>query len=251
MPYFYHPNPDEGYFDEEESKHIAKVLRHRQGQELDLIDGKGGLYKIRLTSTSFDRVEFTVLESSLIKRSVPEIQVLVGVLKSDERMEWMVEKLTEIGVSQIHLCQMARSEGKFPKSQRLQKILISSLKQSRQYWLPKLYYHQSIGEFLDMTRSAHGLKLIAHLMSEYPTHSLLDIKNDNAIVDDFIKLIIGPEGDLSRDEAILAFNQGFQSVTFGKNVLRTETAAIYGASLCNALWAEHPSSAKTVRTDRL
>lgn len=228
MPIFFHATPQSGVFNQEESRHIAKVLRHRPGDALTITNGHGESFEVVLISTSYQEVRFEITKSHIEPISANQLHIIIGVLKSDERMEWMLEKLTEIGCDEISLCVMDRTEGKPPKRERVDRIMISALKQSGRCRLPSVNYFASLASALQSVQPSEN-KAVAHLSKAHPQKKFSSwVANHRTNVRSSI--IIGPEGDLSSNEIDLCLSQNFEPITLGNHVLRTETAALWVAA---------------------
>jgi len=215
---------------EETSKHIVQVLRMQNGERLNLTDGVGNIY---LSTISDNNKRSCVVEINSIlntEKPLPDIIIGISILKNASRFEWFLEKATEIGVNEIVPLLCERTERAHFRHERMNGILISAMLQSQQTWLPIL--HQPI-KFSDLVISQfdNSLKFIAHCEEEKKqsiTHHSIS-KSSNQII------LIGPEGDFSKEEIALALQNNFIPVTLGKTRLRSETAGIVAATLlCNA-----------------
>ncbi len=222
--YFYTPNVKSS--DElpcDEAQHASRVLRLKECDEINLIDGNGCFYKAVLTMVSSKHCTYKVLETypqePLWKK---HFHIAIAPTKMMERMEWMVEKATEIGVDEITFLNCRFSERKTIKRERLEKIVISAVKQSRKAYVPKINEMLSFGDFIKGHN--HGARYIAHCYDETERKYLFDELKSNKEED--ITVLIGPEGDFSVDEVKLAVDSGFIPITLGSSRLRTETAAI-------------------------
>ncbi|THD66748.1 16S rRNA (uracil(1498)-N(3))-methyltransferase [Robertkochia marina] len=229
MQLFYAPSltPDTTVFafDKDESRHISKVLRKREGDEIHITDGKGYLYYGHLTLVTPKACEVQIERS---EEKIPRrysIHMAVAPTKSNDRYEWFLEKATEIGVDEITPIICDHSERKVVKTDRMEKILQSAMKQSLSCFLPKLNPPVSLKEFIVQEHNAH--KFIAHCYEK----ERFDLKR--RVQPDFpVLMLIGPEGDFSEEEVSLALDHGFLPVILGDNRLRTETAAIVA---CNTV----------------
>lgn len=209
---------------EEEAIHALRVLRLKSGDEMMLMDGSGNYYHAEVTLAAARHCMYKILET------LPQMPQWRGILhvamaptKMMERMEWMVEKATEIGIDEISLLTCKFSERKIVKTARLDKIIISAVKQSRKAWKPLLHNMIPFRDFI--TRPCSGKRFIAHCYDEIPRTFLFDElkaipENEECIV------MIGPEGDFSIDEVRIAINAGCISVHLGQSRYRTETAAL-------------------------
>lgn len=223
--YFYVPQvSDMGELPDEEAVHALRVLRLKEGDELFLMDGCGTFYEAELTQAASHhctyRVKTTMSQQPTWKGRV---QLAVAPTKMAERIEWLLEKATEVGVDEVTLLDCHFSERKMMKLPRLEKIIISAMKQSRKAWKPVLNGMTPFPDFL----SAHtsGRRYIAHCYEEVPRTDLFnELRKPSENADALV--MIGPEGDFSIDEVRQAVKAGFVSVTLGSSRLRTETAAL-------------------------
>ena len=206
-------------FDREESKHIIKVLRKKDGDILFVTNGLGKLFKTEIVLASDSKC--TVQIVSFEKAPTPKfnLHLVVAPTKMNDRYEWFLEKATEIGIQEITPIICDRSERKVINRERFEKILLSAMKQSNALYLPKLNPAISFKEF--MKNKNTGLQLIAHC-EETDKKSLKSILQPNTDV----TVLIGPEGDFSEKEIALALEQNYIPVTLGDTRLRTETAAV-------------------------
>lgn len=215
--------------DPEESAHCVKVLRHREGDAISVIDGEGTFYDCILEDASPKGA------SARIERVQPcwgahdyNLTMAVCPTKNIDRYEWFAEKVTEIGVDRIVPVIGDRSERKVLKTERLKKILLSATKQSLKGAIPAIDEPLSVKDFILGNRDSHALKLIAYCFEEEeaPRRSINKVLGGN----DEVIILIGPEGDFSREEAHLALDAGFIPVHLGESRLRTETAALTAAT---------------------
>ena len=206
-------------FDREESKHIIKVLRKKDGDILFVTNGLGFLFKteIVLASDSKCTVQMVSFEKAA---AVPfQLHLVVAPTKMNDRYEWFLEKATEIGIQEITPIICDRSERKVINIERFEKIILSAMKQSNELYLPKLNPAISFKEF--MKQKNKGLQLIAHC-EETDKKTLKSVLQSNTDV----TILIGPEGDFSEKEIALALEQNYIPVSLGNTRLRTETAAV-------------------------
>ena len=206
---------------EEESLHCVKVLRLTEGSEITLADGKGSFYKAVITLAHHKRCGVNIIEE--IPAPNPwtfKVHIAIAPTKNMDRIEWFSEKCTEIGIDAITLLRCRFSERKEVKTERIEKILISAMKQSLKAILPELEGMMDFKKFI--TRPFDGQKFIAHCYDENDK-SLLKQKyepGNNALI------LIGPEGDFSPEEVKLALENGFIPISLGNSRLRTETAGV-------------------------
>ena len=225
--FFYHPDPTCGILPPEEAQHVARVLRLRADDEIILVDGRGTFYQALLTAVSNHSCAYTITAT---QPQQPEwqgtIHVGVAPTKHLDRIEWLVEKATEIGIDTLSFLCTDFSERKVLKTERLHKIAIAAMKQSHKAWLPRLDEMQSLDSFLarpDLPRQ----RFIAHCydmddLGGGPKPFLPTVlqPREPALV------LVGPEGDFSVAEVRAAHAAGFCSVSLGTSRLRTETAAL-------------------------
>ncbi|MGC4039930.1 MAG: 16S rRNA (uracil(1498)-N(3))-methyltransferase [Flavobacterium sp.] len=223
MQLFYNPTINETQssfvFDKEESKHIIKVLRKKEGDTLHVTNGLGFLFITQISIASDSKC--TVKIVSFEKQDGPKFRLHLAVAptKMNERYEWFLEKATEIGIQEITPIICDHSERKVIKTDRLQKILESAAKQSLHYYLPKLNEPIAFKDFIKAPKT--GQLFIAHC-EETDKKSL---KNELKTNED-VTILIGPEGDFSVKEIQQAIDNDFIPVSLGETRLRTETAAI-------------------------
>jgi 16S rRNA (uracil1498-N3)-methyltransferase len=206
--------------DADESKHCIKVLRLKKGDLVQLMNGKGSLYKAVIVAPDSKKCLLEIVEEEKFKNTRNyHLTIAIAPTKNNERLEWFLEKSTEIGIDKIVPIACQHSERKDIKIDRLEKILISAMKQSGQTYLPELTLMTSFKELVNSTFD--GTKLIAHCESgekRLLKNSILPGEN--------ILILIGPEGDFDPSEIKLALEKGFISVSLGDSRLRTETAGI-------------------------
>ncbi|MBQ7517198.1 MAG: 16S rRNA (uracil(1498)-N(3))-methyltransferase [Bacteroidales bacterium] len=226
--------------DEEETRHCVKVLRHRTGEEIFVIDGQGRLLKCILTSTSGSRAQAEIVERTPSWGSHPyHLTMAVCPTKNNERFEWFLEKACEIGVDRIVPLIGEHSERKVYKTDRARKILVSAAKQSLKAAVPVIDEPISVKDFLKEERP--GIKCIAYcfedqtdlrqsineVLASVPTAAASN--GDGSPLPEIV-VMIGPEGDFSPEEARTAREAGFLPVHFGPSRMRTETAALFAVS---------------------
>ncbi len=226
MEVFYSPEIKNGVcvLPEEESAHCVRVLRHREGDEIFVIDGLGTLYTCRLTDASPKAAVAQVLREEPDWGAHPYfLEMAVCPTKNIDRYEWFAEKATELGLDVIAPVIGDHSERKVFKSDRLRRILLAASKQSLKGAVPVVQEPVSVRQYiLDAPESA--LKIICCCFEgEVPRTSINDVLDGNL---QKIIILIGPEGDFSREEAALAVSRGFIPVHLGPSRLRTETAAL-------------------------
>lgn len=231
MQLFYFPNsPGQTIvLPADESRHLVKVLRKKSGDIVHATDGQGNLIEARIMDENHRGVTLEKLtEKKQPKRSY-ELTLVVAPVKNNDRLEWCIEKATEIGVSRIVPVLCERSERKRIKRDRLERIAISAMKQSNQFFLPVVDELTSFSEFIDQADGS--MKFIAHCEENLERKQLIEeVAPEKATT-----VLIGPEGDFSQHEIDLALKAGFMPVALGNTRLRTETAAIYSATILAAV----------------
>lgn len=229
MLLFYQPELATGstWLSEEESKHCTKVLRKRAGEAITVTDGKGFFYECTITKADSRKCEFSIDKTiSEAKRSY-HIHIAIAPTKNADRLEWFVEKSTELGIDEITLIECDHSERSFSKVERLQKIAISAMKQSQKASIPII---RELTPFQAIVQQSSDQKFIAYVDHNNPQHLFqAGIPGKNYLV------LIGPEGDFSKPELNLALNNGFVKVSLGASRLRTETAGITACCFLNVL----------------
>jgi 16S rRNA (uracil1498-N3)-methyltransferase len=231
--YAYEVNGRYCRLDAEESGHCVRVLRHRAGDPVDVIDGQGTLYHCRLTQDSPKGAEAEILSEEADWGAHP-YHLTIGCCptKNNDRFEWFVEKATELGVDRIVPLIGDHSERKVYKTERAQRIALSATKQSLKARIPEIAEPVSVKDFLVIPGSDRAsLKLIAYCFEEETLRT--SIKAALEMADQAghdgrpdITILIGPEGDFSQEEAQLALKNGYIPIHLGNSRLRTETAAV-------------------------
>ncbi|MGJ8594103.1 MAG: 16S rRNA (uracil(1498)-N(3))-methyltransferase [Aquaticitalea sp.] len=223
MQLFYNPDIDEQTsqltFSKDESRHIVKVLRKSVGDELQITNGNGWLFKANISIADLKNCVATITSKSFQEKKSYKLHLAVAPTKMNDRYEWFLEKVTEIGIDTITPIICDHSERKIIKSDRFEKILQSAMKQSLHYYMPKLNDAIAYKDFIN--NDFEGQKFIAHC-EETDKRSL----KKELIPDEDVIILIGPEGDFSSQEIDLALENGYLPVTLGATRLRTETAAI-------------------------
>jgi 16S rRNA (uracil1498-N3)-methyltransferase len=214
--------------DEDEVRHL-RVLRLNVGDELHTTDGKGKIYQCRIESVQKNKALLEELNSIEPKAPFKRLHIYLSPVKNPDRMEWMVEKLTEIGVGSIGFIETTHSERHHLKFERLQRKIISAGKQSLKGAFPELIPMQKLTDLLP--QSGSGFKAIAHCY-DTPGRSYL---GNMSKTDEKITVLIGPEGDFTTEEVLLCVQSGFTEISLGDARLRTETAAVVAATLMNHL----------------
>ncbi len=223
MQLFYNPRLDNSasqfMFSAEESKHIIKVLRKKEGDILKITNGKGYLFEAKILLATAKKCKAEIISTTKKHHKMYWLHMVVAPTKMNDRFEWFLEKATEIGVHEITPIICENSERKTLKMERMEKIIQSAMKQSLQTFLPKLNEPLSYKKF--MAKEHKGLLFIAHCEND----EKVDLKRRVA-PDKDVTILIGPEGDFSRSEIEMAYDDSFLPISLGENRLRTETAAI-------------------------
>ncbi|UEG52894.1 16S rRNA (uracil(1498)-N(3))-methyltransferase [Mucilaginibacter daejeonensis] len=206
---------------EEESKHAIRVLRLQQGDSLTLVDGRGGLYTASILDSHPKKTLLVITDTKqeYCKRG-HYLHIAVAPTKNIERIEWFLEKATEIGIDEISLLLCQRSERKEAKAERLDKIITSAVKQSLKAYHPQLNAVQPFTKLID--QPFEGQKFIAHCLPGKDKVSLAS----RLVPKGRCLILIGPEGDFTEKEIADALKNGFEPITLGESRLRTETAAL-------------------------
>ena len=215
--------------DETESKHCVRVLRLDQGDEIILVDGRGGFFTAEITDSNPKRCAVKVVRSELnVGLRSFHVHVAIAPTKNIERMEWFLEKATEIGINHITPLLCRFSERKDIKNERLEKVMVSAMKQSLKAFLPQLDPLTKFNDFI--SQPFEGQKFIAHCDEQH--RDLLKkmiLPNQNYLI------LIGPEGDFSSEEITMAIEAGFHPVSLGDTRLRTETAGVVACHTFNLI----------------
>ena len=227
VPYFYEPNLLSGNtsftLSEMSSKHCVQVVRMQQGDQIDLTNGQGCLFEALITAPDKKNTLVTIVSEKQIPAPSQKLSLGIALLKNVTRLEWLIEKATEMGVTEIlpMICERTIFE-KF-KMDRMQNIVQSAMIQSQQTWLPQLSTPIPFKEVIAKQKNTQ--KLIAHC----ELSDKMDIKKVKAAQD--CLLLIGPEGDFSKTEIELALKNAYQAIHLGPTRLRTETAGLFALSV--------------------
>jgi 16S rRNA (uracil1498-N3)-methyltransferase len=211
--------------DEQESRHAIRVLRLLKGDMVILVDGAGGWYEAVIEEAHPRRCILEVRSFTEDYRPLPyHLHIAISPTASMDRFEWFLEKATEIGISEITPLICRRTERKQVKSERLEKIIVSAMKQSLRAYKPLLSEPVHLSDFLK--REVPGTRGIAHCHHTYRL-ALAELEHSGRYT-----LLIGPEGDFAAEEVSEAVSAGYQPFHMGESRLRTETAGIH---LCSAI----------------
>lgn len=221
MALFHVPNFASGtVLPEEESQHAVKVLRLQIGSEINIVDGVGGFYIARITNPHPKHCGFEIIETQTEygKRDY-KLHIAIAPTKNIERLEWFIEKATEIGIDEITPIVCRFSERKMIKEERLDKIIVSAAKQSLKAYFPTLNPLCTFDELMKKHKASQ--KFIAHCYEDDKKLLQNEIQKSSDIL-----ILIGPEGDFSKEEVQQAIALGFIPVSLGNSRLRTETAGV-------------------------
>lgn len=222
MNLFYTENfsPENNQLSEEEAKHCLRVLRKQHGDTVQVTNGEGVLFTGNLEILG--KKAFVNVTSSDIFEKTRDyyLHIAIAPTKNMDRLEWFLEKCTEIGIDEISLLLTSHSERKKIRFDRVEKIVLSAMKQSHQMHLPKCNDLMPYKQFMTQDFSSYQ-KFICHCESEYDKQNLKQYPKENKVL-----ILIGPEGDFSLEEIKTAYENGFHGLDLGINRLRTETAGI-------------------------
>lgn len=230
--YFYVPNAASvGELPEEEAKHAVRVLRLQSGDRMVLVDGEGGLFDAEVSVASGKHCLYNILETLPYEREWRgRISLAIAPTKMMDRMEWMAEKATEIGFDEISFLDCKFSERKTLRTDRVERIVVSAMKQSHKACKPQVNEMCGFREFVE--REREGRKFIAHCYEEVARRDLFD-ELSAMDAETPVTVLVGPEGDFSIDEVKLAMEHGYESISLGRSRLRTETAGLSAVMMAN------------------
>ena len=231
--FFYVPNAgQENEMPTEEALHALRVLRIKSGDEINLMDGVGNFYRAEVTLAATKRCLYEV------KEVLPQqpawhghVHLAIAPTKVMDRIEWMAEKATEIGFDELSFLNCKFSERKTMRTVRLDKIVISAVKQSHKAWKPIVNQMVSFKEFIAQPRK--GRKFICHCYEEFEKVDLMTELQKPYDEDADVTVLVGAEGDFSADEVKLAIANGYESASLGTSRLRTETAGLMSVAMAN------------------
>ncbi len=223
MQLFYNPDIKQGditfFFDKEESKHIVKVLRKKESDTIFITNGLGFLFESKIILASEKKCEVKITKETFQEPDNFYTHIAVAPTKMNDRLEWFLEKATEIGIHEITPIICDHSERKVYKIDRAEKIIQAAMKQSLHYYIPKINEPISFSQFVKL--NIDGQKFIAHCEETDKKSFKNEVNKDKKVT-----ILIGPEGDFTTKEINLAIENGFIPVTLGNTRLRTETAAL-------------------------
>lgn len=235
MQLFYSPNIKQGDYSlpEIEAKHCSRVLRKDTGDKINIIDGEGTLYFCTIVDCS--KKDCTVEVNSTTENFGAHhynLHIAIAPTKNIDRIEWFLEKSTEIGINTISFINCDNSERKIIKEERLEKVIVSAMKQSLKAFKPNIIGMERFSNFIKQDFKTDQL-YIAHCNEDIEKIHLKNIATNNQNKE--IIILIGPEGDFSPSEIEEAISKGFKPISLGESRLRTETAALYSTSVISLL----------------
>lgn len=223
MQLFYNSDIKQGditfFFDKEESKHIVKVLRKKESDKIYITNGIGFLFESEIILASEKKCEVKITNETFQEPDKFYTHIAVAPTKMNDRLEWFLEKATEIGIHEITPIICDHSERKVYKIDRAEKIIQAAIKQSINYYIPKINEPISFAQFVKS--NSEGQKFIAHCEETDKKTFKNEVNKEKKVT-----ILIGPEGDFSTKEINLAIENHFIPVTLGNTRLRTETAAL-------------------------
>lgn len=238
--YFYVPNAaNQKELPQDEAAHATRVLRLTEGDGIYLMDGEGSFYRAEITLASQKRCSYAIKEHLPQQRQWDgAIHIAMAPTKMMERTEWMAEKATEIGIDELSFIECQFSERRKMRTDRIEKVVVAAMKQSRKAWMPKVNDLCTFRQFIDKPRN--GRKYICHCYDDIERCDLVRLLYDKGLINsnepgDDVTVLIGPEGDFSAEEVRYAISKGYESVSLGQSRLRTETAAIVATNMIHNL----------------
>ena len=207
--------------------HIVHVLRMKKGEQFWLTNGKGVKCRTLLTDVSKRDCAIEIVETIVVEKPSNNFHLAISFTKNPSRIEWLLEKTSEIGVAEITPLITKRSEKIFFKKERFEKIVVSAMLQSQQTFLPII--NEPI-YFEEILKSTEPIKLIAHCLEEEKNAMRNELKDNQSAI-----ILIGPEGDFTPEEIHAAIQNNFTPVSLGNKRLRTETAGLYACVVFNSL----------------
>ncbi len=208
-------------FDENETRHAIGTLRYKEGDEIEVTDGQGNYFEAKINAVTKKNFAAEIISQKQIARD-GLFSIAIGIIKSTDRMEWIVEKCTELGVAEIIFFEAQNSERNRLNLERMEKIAVAALKQSHGAWLPKIIFMK----WKELVAKKADFKMVAYVENGNENGFHPHKSNTQSTL-----LLIGPEGDFASREMEEALAAGFEKVHLGKTVLRTETAVVAAASV--------------------
>lgn len=230
LPFFYIENYEASaktiMLEEDTSRHMVSVLRMKEGEQINLTDGKGSVITAEIINAHKKHCEIKIIDSRFTPQPTRKISIAISLIKNSSRFEWFLEKATEIGVNEIIPLICDRTEKQKFRYDRMKGICISAMLQSQQTWLPILHEPVQFSK-TPVQKYSDYKKLIAHC-DEGDKQSISNLQIDKSTN---WQIYIGPEGDFTKEEIGFALQHNFIPVTLGESRLRTETAGIVAATL--------------------
>jgi 16S rRNA (uracil1498-N3)-methyltransferase len=232
---FYSTNIQNNFIllEEEEAQHCTKVLRCKIGDTVEVLNGSGSLLEGKISIIQKHEVQIEI--SKILKEekeNTNQLSIAICLTKNPARLEWFIEKATEIGISNIYPMVSERTEKEKIKQERLQQIVISAAKQSGQLFFPILHSIQKFSELINSTNNQYNQYFIAHCENQKQHLKNLYQKKESAL------LLIGPEGDFTPTEIQQAINKNYTPISLGNSILRVETAGVVACSIVSIINAE-------------
>lgn len=230
--YFYVPHArQETELPADEARHALRVLRLQGGDDIYLMDGEGAFYRAKVTLAAGKHCEYNIEETLPQQKTWNgRIHLAIAPTKMIDRIEWMLEKATEVGFDEVTMLHSRFSERKHVRMDRLDKIVVAAMKQSRKAWKPVLNDLTKFKDFVETPRE--GRKFICHCYNEIEKTDLYT-ELQGMPGDETVTVLVGPEGDFSIDEVRLAMANGYESATLGSSRLRTETAGLMAVTMAH------------------
>lgn len=228
--FFYVPDaPKKKELPEDEATHAVRVLRLGEGDSIWLMDGVGNFYRADVGIVTKKRCLYNIVETLPQQKTWSgKIHLAIAPTKMMERIEWMAEKATEIGFDELTFLDCKFSERHVIRIDRIEKIIVSAMKQSRKAFKPVVNELTAFKEFVSTCDAEY--KFIAHCYNDHERIDLFD-KLESLPADAKVCVLVGPEGDFSLDEVELALEHGFEPITLGNSRLRTETAGLMAVTM--------------------
>ena len=231
MQYFFSTDitKDKIILSKEESLHCMKVLRHKMGDTIYVVDGRGNEFKCSIKSFESKNVELDIIDrKEKVGKTNHYIHIVISPTKSNQRFEWFIEKVIEIGVNEISFIYCLNSEKKKINIDRINKIILTAMKQSFKTYFPKINNIDKFSTVIPHISQTH--KYIGYL-----GESSMKFLGHIAPKNDGYCLVIGPEGDFTKEEVNIALKYSFTPVLLSKSRLKTETAGIMGCMILNGI----------------
>ncbi|AHM58626.1 16S ribosomal RNA methyltransferase RsmE [Flammeovirgaceae bacterium 311] len=231
MQVFYQPEtPQLLSLTEEESKHCARVLRHRAGDTIWVTNGRNQLFECQLKDANPTRCSFTIISEKEQAARPYSIHLAIAPTKNTDRLEWMLEKCVELGIDQVSLLLCQHSERVKINPDRLYKKAVSAMKQSLNFQMPRIHEPVGYRAFIDSLADENIHKFIAYVDEEPRSHLMQAAGSHH----DYC-ILIGPEGDFSNEEISVALEHDLKPVSLGPSRLRTETAGLAACHILNLI----------------